>query len=72
MFPSSILGAAAEIQKFYKFLENFNDSVEFQFHRWCRCATINDNQKYGKLPSVTPHSYRDGYIRRKQKSSENV
>lgn len=27
MFPSSILGVAAEILKFYKFLENFNDKV---------------------------------------------
>lgn len=31
MFPSSILGVAAEILKFYKFLENFNDNKVLSF-----------------------------------------
>lgn len=31
MFPSSILGAAAEILKFYKFLENVNDNKVLSF-----------------------------------------
>lgn len=31
MFPSSILGAAADILKLYKFLENFNDNKVLSF-----------------------------------------